>query len=345
MKKVYINGIGIVLPIAQKATDLWDEINKPILKERERCSEIPAFLPSRVMRRMDRLSALALYSAGNALEDAGMPIQDTHDVGSVFNTTFGPVNTNLKFGEFVVNGDPNVASPAIFANTVNNACLGHVCMNLRIKGASTMLLCSNYIGYGMKLIRDGKVRSIVAAGVEEHTEKLFDLFEKKNYPISECAAALVLSEQKNEASYCEISAYHEENLGGHSIFSETFSIDSDDIKRIVDNALEKAEISSEKIDGIITACHNPYEDSSECAAIREIFGDTLPVIHPKSVLGDTLGAALGINIALGALALKNQNMPRMLFKESDNTVKEFKHLLINSYDISGDFTSFILKKE
>lgn len=342
--KVYINGIGIISPLADNIVNFWDNINKSSIEVKEEVTYIPPIIAGGKMRRMDRLSILAVYSAQNALEDSKIDIIDSYDIGTVFNSDYCHINSNLKFGQYVVDGTPDLASPSVFTNTVNNACVGHVCINLGLKGASTMLISSNYVGYGIQLLKRNKAKAIIVGGVEEYNEQVFNAIKKNGVLVSECGSALVLSGDENIKKYCQIISYHEVNLGGHPFFSKSVDVDVKDIENIIMKVLEKAKINPDDISGIITGCHIKELNENELLAINNIFKGLKPVIQPKIILGDTLGAALGVNLSIGALILKNQSIPEALLLDKLNIKQEYNYLLVNNYTLSGGFISYIIKK-
>lgn len=344
MENIYINGIGLVYDVAKNVDEFWSYVCKYKLQFNEEVNDTTSFIPSTKSRRMDRLSILAVASAKKALEDSGINDYDPHDVGTIFNSDYCHNNSNLKFGQYILEGTPDLASPTNFTNTVNNACVGHVCINLGLKGCSTMLVSSNYVGYAVNLIKNNRVKIVIAGGVEEYCKVLFDAIKKKNFRANECGVSLVLSEEKSTKSYCEIVSYHENNLGGHPYFSEKFNAEIKDIENVVNQALEKARINRNDISAILTGCCNSNVGNSELLAIDKMFSDSKPIIQSKTILGDTMGASLGLNLSLGALILRNQLIPDMFSLNKENIEQEYKYLLVNNYTLSGGFTSYILKK-
>lgn len=338
MKPVYINGIGVVIPGVNELEEMWCLLEAEEGMEGSRIHEIPPFIASRKIRRMDRFSILALYGTYSVFKDLSKfkSEYDPYEVGTVYNSDFGTLNTVLEFAQCFT--DSVEASPVTFANTVMNACIGHICIELGLKGASTMMVGSNYIGYAMQLIRHGKVKSVLAGGLDEYNKELFDTFNERGICVNEGVSTMLLSSEITGDSFCEIIACSEINLGEHYCFSEQFEPNLSDLKKAISNMLIKANLSADNIDVVITASDNKSFTEVEVASIHDVFGEKIDVLHPKYILGELLGASLGINLTVGALILKQQKVPHL------DLNKEIKYVLVSDFNISGNYTTFILKQ-
>jgi len=338
MESVYINEIGIVIPGVNELEEMWYLLEGKEVIKGAKIPEIPPFIASRKIRRMDRFSILALYGTYSMLKDLNKikSEQDPYEVGTVYNSDFGTLNTVLEFAQCF--SDTVEASPVTFANTVMNACIGHICIELGLKGASTMMVGSNYIGYAMQLIRHGKVKSIVAGGLDEYNKELFDTFNERGICVSEGVSTMLLSREKRSDSFCEVIAYAEMNLKEHYCFEEKFKPESDDIKKAINTVLIKANLSADCIDAVITASNHKNFTEIEVDVIRDVLREKVDVLHPKYILGESLGASLGINLTVGALILKQQKIPHI------DLNKKIKYVLVSNFNVSGNYTIFILKK-
>lgn len=345
MKSIYINGIGMITGSAYSVQDFWNYLFKPEINLIEQVQNLSSVRKSKT-RRMDRISMLAHISAANALEDSNLEYDDPYDVGTVLNSDYCHSNSNLKFGKYIVDETPSIASPSVFINTVNNACVGYVCINLGLKGYSTMLISSNYIGYAIRLIIKDRAKAVIAGGNEEYCQNTFDAILAKGFRACECGISLVLSSEWNTGSYCRILSYHEYNLGGHPFFTENFSVDPQTLIKTMKRAIEKAKIQLEDISLIVTMGNKDAIGRTECEAIQMIFGDEIPLIRPKIILGETLGASLGLNISLGALVLKHQSVPKGLLIDDEfkDNNQNYNYVLVNHLSMSGGFITYILKR-
>lgn len=341
---VYINGISMLTPVGAELQELWEHLHQEDVQSPVQAVKIPPFKYGKVLRRMDRFSTMALYGAFKAVEDAAIEGYDPFDVGTVFNSIYGPLSTTLNFGEFVINGQPELASPTMFSGTVNNACLGHVCIHLGVKGPSTMLLCSNYIGYSAELIKRGKAKAVVAGGLDEYYQALFDEFIQLGYPVGEHAVTLVMANESNEHTYCEWICSLEGNLGGHPYITPLFQGERSRIESIMRGVIQKAELNFDDIDGVITATGHLDIYSAEVDAIRGLFNNQVRIINPKKRVRDALGANEGMNVGIGATILKQQKIPELLLDQGEDLgAASIRVLLVNHYDVSGGFTSCVIK--
>ena len=100
-------------------------------------------------------------------------------------------------------------------------------------------------------------------------------------------------------------------------------------------------------------------DRTECAAIKEVFGDRskqIPVSSIKSMLGHTMGAASALEAIACALVIKNDIIPPTINYETPDPECDIdcvpnearKHTvniaLNNSYAFGGNNASLVLKK-
>jgi len=341
MNPVYINGIGAVIPGANELEELWRLIENQQMMTESKMIEISPFISSRKIRRMDRFSTLALYGAYSVFKDLNKFKSELnpYEVGTVYNSDFGTLNTILEFAQCLSEDNEVEASPVTFANTVTNACVGHICIELGLKGASTMMIGSNYIGYAMQLIRYGKVKSVVAGGIDEYNKPLFDTFNDKKIHVNEAVSTILLSREKAVNSFCELIAYSEMNLKEHYCFEAQFKPKSDDIKKAINNVLMKANLNASQIDVVITASNHKDFTDEELASIHDVFGEEIATLHPKYVLGELLGASLGINLTIGALILKKQKIPLLL-----DSNRKIEYILVSDFNIHGSYITLILKK-
>jgi len=341
MKQVYINGIGVVIPEASELEEIWCLLEEKQTTTEAKIQEIPNFISKRKIRRMDRFSVLALYGIYSVFKDLDkIKIDlDPYDVGTIYNSDYGPLNTLLEFASSLSEESEIEPSPVMFANTVLNACIGHLCIELGLKGVSTMMLGSNYVGYAMQLIQQDKAKKIIAGGLDEYNQKLFETFNDLGIGVREGVSTIVLADEANTDSFCEMVAYSGVNLNSHYCFDPQFRPNPDDIKIAINNVLARANIDAANIDAVITASDNQDFTNIETTAIHDIFSDNIPILHPKYTLGELLGASLGMNITVGALVLKNQKLPLHV---DINTPLEY--VLVNDFNMNGNYTAFLLKK-
>ncbi|ASA20194.1 beta-ketoacyl synthase N-terminal-like domain-containing protein [Paenibacillus donghaensis] len=356
MSAVWITGIGMISRLGCTLPQIWEGLCNPAVEGVHGQTgpvAIPELLPRAKMRRMDRYAYMTVYTSQIIADEAGLENFRPERTGTIFNTGYGPLNTNLAFGESVAMGDPDCASPMLFSSTVSNACVGHVAIQLGLKGVSTVLMGSNHIGYSLDLLLDNRADAILTGGVEEYCEPLFRSFKSigqsgsTQVPLSEGAATLLLERSSHVSSdrvpsvLCEVLAYSEGNLGGHPLVEPELILSSAGFLMVMSNALEQAGLTPDRIQLVIKAASGTAScDEAEAEALDRLFVDKVQTCAPKHALGETLGASLAMNTAIGALCLQKQEVPQPVLGSAASA--ELHYVLVNAYDVSGNLTSLVL---
>ncbi|MBK1811993.1 hypothetical protein JHL18_15330 [Clostridium sp. YIM B02505] len=367
MKKIFITGMGIISNVGVTLEELWSNLNKSSIDDISEYTlpiKIPLIISKPEVRRMSRYAYMAVYSTkiiADKRDDRKSKL-DRDKTGTIFNTGYGPLSTNIKFGESVIKGNADFASPTVFSSTVSNACVGNVCMINQLKGPSTILLGSNNIGYSYELIRDGLADGIFTGGIEEYCRELFQSFEEisstntyinEGFRISEGAATILMEsldekseeyQELKEEIFCEIIGYSDKNMGAHPAVLGNIEFDSDVFASNMESLLKAENIKAEDVELIVNAKSGIRKsDEAEAIAIKKIFSKEVLQISPKRVVGETLGASLTINTVIAALCLKQQAVPSLLSKDNSQINKTIRYAIVNGYDVSGNTTSILLK--
>lgn len=95
-----------------------------------------------------------------------------------------------------------------------------------------------------------------------------------------------------------------------------------------------------EIDGIIYSSDNDSFGLMETKVLRDRFQDIPMSGRVNGLAGDTLGSSLNMNILLGIMCIKNQQLHPELFGE---VPKGCKRLLVTGYDIMGNYTCVVLE--
>jgi 3-oxoacyl-[acyl-carrier-protein] synthase II len=386
MERIFITGMSVLFFQGSNLADFWMHIgtsdgNHPV--DGKIASHIPQVVDSNTARRMDRFARLSLTAATLAM--AGSSLRegeyDAYRIGTVFNTGYGPLQSNLTFGYKLLSHGVDMVSPTMFAATVYNAGVGHTCIHLKLGGVSTMLLGSNSLGYSCDLLHSGKAEAILSGGIEELCDELYAAFQGKEYitteesvlcrpldknrngtRVTEGAAVLVLERENApffnaEKALCEILGHGDVSTGIHPAIAVK-PVESEAFTNAMRVALDAAKIAPVEIDGIFTAANgNWYSDLAEAQAIRAVFGESaqqIPVTAIKGAVGETMGASLCINTAAAALSLKKGEIPPALgcaqpdpelglqVVYKERLQGDFRYFIVNGYDVSGSVSSLIL---
>ncbi|EPY14032.1 beta-ketoacyl synthase N-terminal-like domain-containing protein [Paenibacillus alvei] len=385
MNRIFVSSVGTISCLGDSVEKFWEGINIP--KPRYDLFKLPTDLPknidTRIARRMDRFSRLALSVSKLTIDDGYFQQSniDRTRIGTVFNTAYGPINSTIKFIRQIDQDGLDMVSPTVFTSTVHNSAIGHTCLNLNLKGASTMLLGSNGIAYASDLLKSNKADAILCVGVEEYCESLDESYQQKEYitndqsylcrpcdmersgtRITEGAGALLLenehSYQKNpQSKLSEIMGYAS-LISASNPIKDSEKIRMQDFSEVMNAALKHASLPIEEIDGIMMAAGGgKHTDMMEAQAIHQIFGSratSIPVASIKGATGETMGSSFVLNTIAGSLALVKNVMPLTSGCESPDPRLNldvvhckvrpgyYRYILVNGFDVSGCLYSLVL---
>ncbi len=132
------------------------------------------FMPSRIYRRMSRISRMAVASSSEALEDSGLNLDDIdrEKIGVIMGTLYGSSSHVDDFYVSLLKEGPRGAQPFLFPETVPNAPASHIAMFHGIKGPNTTF-CQNQISaenailYAQNLLSQNLVDVALVGGADE----------------------------------------------------------------------------------------------------------------------------------------------------------------------------------
>ena len=349
MKKVYVSGVGIISSLGTSVNEVWERLNQAdagcdVKKE----IEYESVLPARARRRMNRYSDMVVYTSVKAVEDAGVEMSemDSFRAGTIFSTGYGPMVSNLKFANMVLEGDPDVCSPTVFASTVSNACVGHVCMNLGCKGVSTIVMGSNNVGYSQMLLDKGDADYILAGSVEEYCEPVYNALKANPYctkaEVAEATVSFLLHQDENKEHYCTLLDFCECSLGKYPLIDQ---IDEEDVKVRLKKALSTfLENNSIKVDTVFTVTSGNYFDKIEKDVLKEVLPEDVVVVDKiKEYAGETLGSSFNVALAIGALCMRENKIPEKITSDGKGGA-DMSCALVTGYDVTGNYIAYLIAK-
>jgi 3-oxoacyl-[acyl-carrier-protein] synthase II len=296
------------------------------------------YLGERNLRPIDRTSRLMLVAAGQALEGAGWTAEvlAEREAGLVLGTTFCSVRTIAEFDRRGLQLGPSYASPLDFANSVINAAAGQAAIWFGLRGLNSTISAGAAsglaaIGYAVGHIRGGRAAALLAGGAEELCFESFlghyragrlcgsrggdggevpiPFHARRNgFALAE-GAALVLLEDA-EAAAGRGAPVLAEVLGHGGTFDPwgTEEGGAGAVARAVRLALEDAGVAPGDLDCLSASASGSVEvDRREALGLAAALGERaadLPVTAVKSMLGEAMGAAGGLQIValLGTFA-------------------------------------------
>jgi len=140
---MFISGIGIIFTRG-RGVNSFEKALKEGWQEPSWTGLIPAYRVStdtltdssltKKIRRADKFTKMALFSAFDAYMDSGIIAENKERLGIILSTAFGPHSTTFSFIDDILDyGDAN-ASPTKFSNSVHNAAASYVSSVLGSRG-------------------------------------------------------------------------------------------------------------------------------------------------------------------------------------------------------------------
>jgi beta-ketoacyl-acyl-carrier-protein synthase II len=349
------------------------------------------YLEKKKARILSRFAQFALVATSMAMEDAGASIadEDPYRIGIAFGNTVGGKDVEEKQRKYhecrshAVNPFSASLINSNFAVGVIAAEFGIRGPNLNFSTGCTSAL--NAIAYATELIKQGQADMVIAGGSEaplvpfvfdafcvtgslskqaEKPESASRPFDKHRdgYVLAE-GCAIVVMETLEHARKRKAGVYAE--ISGYGVTNDAYSLirmepTGKEAAQAIKRALANSGTAARDINYINAhGSSSLLSDKRETNAIKDVFGETaytVPISAVKSMIGQSLGANGGFQVATTALAIRNQCIPPTInYEERDpecdldytpNTSRaaEIRAGLINSFGLGGNNISMVLKK-
>ena len=370
-KRVVVTGIGVVTPIGNNAREFWEGLLEgrngvdyithfdPKDHDTKFAAEVKNFDPSPVLdsrevRRMDLFSQYAMVAAAEAVQDAGLNMEqeDPNRVGVIFGSGIGGLfSFETEHRKMLERGVRRI-SPYFITQMIIDIAAGHISMRYGMKGPNyaTVSACataSHAIGDAVRLLRYGDADVMLAGGSEaaitpmgvggfnalkalstrnddpQHASRPFDK-QRDGFVMGEGAGVLVL-ETLEHALARGAKIYAE--IRGVGFTADAHHITApapggEGAVRAMRRAIEDGDLQLEQIDYINAhGTSTQYNDKSETQAIKTLFGEhayKLNVSSTKSMTGHLLGAAGAVELAATVLAVHHDVIPPTInYEEPD----------------------------
>jgi 3-oxoacyl-[acyl-carrier-protein] synthase II len=345
-------------------------------------------------RKMDPFAQYAVVVCDQGIKDADLEGNVDQDrVGVILGSGIGGLTTFqeqvLQFGQG--DGTPRF-NPFFIPKMISDIAPGHVSMRYGFRGPNftTVSACAsstNALIDAFNLIRLGKADVIVSGGSEacvnesgvggfnalhalsqrndspETASRPFDK-ERDGFVLGEGAACVVLEEYEH-AKKRGAKIYAEMVGGGLSADAHHLTAPHPEgigATRVMQNALEDAEMSPDEIDYInVHGTSTPLGDVAEAKAIQRVFGEhayNLSISSTKSMTGHLLGAAGAVEAMASILAVRDDVVPptinfstpdpeidqRLDFTFNQKKERTIRAALSNTFGFGGHNASVIFKK-
>jgi len=301
--------------------------------------EVHGFEAADWVRRIDveqwgRSSQFAAVAGRLAVQDAGLDDFDFGQAraGSCMGTTSGESAVIEALVEDWVEGSLKDLQPDSIskfpAGRIANAVNSELGFTGEAQTIATACSASNYaLGYAYDLVNSGEADYMICGGADSLNRwahagfyRLGALAEDVCRPFDENRAGIITAEggvallleryddavARGARIYAEVLGYSVNCDAKHLVHP-----DSGSIAECIRDAHRHAGVSPDQIDYVCAhGTGTPTNDSTETAAIREVFGEAPPPISSlKSIIGHTMGAASGFGALICCKALYEGFLP------------------------------------
>ncbi|ECP9194270.1 beta-ketoacyl-ACP synthase II [Campylobacter jejuni] len=365
---------------------LFDATDFPV----QIAAEVKNFDPLEVVdgkevKKIDRFIQLGIKAAREAMQDAGFSEElDKEEFGIVSASGIGGLPNIEKNSIICSERGPRKISPFFIPSALVNMLGGLISIEHGLKGPniSCVTACAagtHAIGEAYKSIALGNAKKMLVIGAEaaicpvgiggfasmkalstrnedpQHASRPFDK-ERDGFVMGEGAGALVFEEyeeakKRGATIYAELIGFGE-SADAHHITSPTL----DGPLRAMKKALNMA--GNPKVDYINAhGTSTPVNDKNETVAIKELFGNNIPLISStKGQTGHCLGAAGAIEAVVSVMVLRDGVVPptiNQLVKDDECDLDyipnisrkvDLKVVMSNSFGFGGTNGCVVFKK-
>ena len=378
-RRVVITGLGCVSPLGATADETWSSA----IAGRSGVGAIQQFdttdfsvkfaaqapdefefgeLAAKEVRRLDRFTLLALAAAHEAMQDAGLDLDDAESErsGVAIGSGIGGLQTLSNSLEVLKTSGPRRVSPFTIPMSICNMASGYVAIQHGLRGPNLCQTAAcasggHSIGESARAIERGDADVMFAGGSEAPIVDLavaafanmkalstrnespaaasrpFDT-DRDGFVIGEGAAVLVLEDlERARARGANILAH----VLGYGMTADAASVaqpteDGEGAQRCMRDAIVDAGLNPSDVDYLNAhATSTPQGDPSEVRAIRAVFGEhtqRLPVSATKSMTGHLLGAAGAVEALLCVRALQTGILPPTINLDKPDPECELDHV-------------------
>ena len=361
-KRVVITGLGCICPVGNNVKETWEALlagksgaglitlfdaskHKTRFAAEVKGFDANALFGPRDARKMDRFTQFAIAATQEALEQAGLQIDEANRdrVGVLIGTGIGGIGIMMDQADVMRERGPDRISPFLIPMMIADSAAGMLAIRLGARGPNMSIATAcasgnNAIGEAAEMIRRGAADAMIAGGSEaaivplamagmnvmtalstrnedpQTASRPFDR-ERDGFLMGEGAGVLILESLEHAQArganiLAEVSGYGTTD-DAHLISApaENGAGAAISMKLALDDAaLEIMDIEYINAHGTST----PLNDKSETAAIKTVFGEQayqIPVSSTKSMTGHLLGASGAVEAAFVIMAIREGVLP------------------------------------
>ena len=362
LRRVVVTGLGAVTPIGNDVAQYWEGLRSGrngvaaitlFDASRHACrfaAEVKNFEPAgwlepKEAKRWDRFCQFGVVAAKQAVQDAGLSIDDSNRnrVGVSIGSGVGGLLMMETQAQVLNDRGPDRVTPFCVPMMIPNMATGLTAIALGARGPSSAVATacaagSNAIGDAFRQIQLGLADVMVCGGAESAITPLgvaafasakalsfrnddpatasrpFDL-ERNGFVIGEGAGMLVLESldhalARGATPLAEIVGYGTTCDAHHITSPSPGGVGGAEAMRLtlVDARLQPEDVDYVNAHGTSTQAN----DSNETAAIKSALGDRarqIPISSTKSMTGHLLGGSGGIEAVASVLAIGHNLVP------------------------------------
>lgn len=354
MKRVVITGMGIISSLGNTVSTSFDRLHVyencvEYYKYLDRYAKLntrlasvvtdyvmPEYFTRKVIRTMGRVSILAVDSAKQALEDAGLlndEIITNGQTGVAYGSSSGSLETIIDFYSMEVEHEVKNLNSGSYVKMMPQTTAVNLSLFFKTHGRliPTSTACTSGsmgVGAAYEAIKNGYQTVMIAGGAEEFNPTQVAVFDtlyatslKNDTPklspspfdknrdglvIGEGAGTLILEEyehakRRGAKIYAEIIGYGTTTDGTHITNPNPETMKNALIQAIGDAGISPDDIGYVNAHGTATM----QGDVAESAATYEVFKRPVLISSTKSYTGHTLGACGAIEAALTVQMMNN----------------------------------------
>ncbi|MGB5326050.1 MAG: beta-ketoacyl-ACP synthase II [Pseudomonadales bacterium] len=361
-RRVVVTGLGMVSPLGNTVADSWSGV----VDGRSGIGPITSFdvaayttrfggairdfdvtqrLPAKDARKMDLFIQYGMYAAIEAVEDAGLEVNEANAsrIGAAIGSGIGGVGSIEETRVLIEERGPKRISPFFVPGSIINMIAGNISIMYGLQGPNLAVVTActtgtHNIGLAARLIAGGDADAMVVGGSEmattpvglggfaaaralstrnEDPQAASRPWDKARdgFVLSDGAGMLVLEEYEFAKArganiYCELIGF---GMSGDAFHMTSPPPEGNGAAASMRNALRDASIDASEIDYINAhGTSTQAGDIAECTAVKSVLGahaGSVAVSSTKSMVGHLLGAAGSVEAIFSVLAIRDNIAP------------------------------------
>lgn len=387
MKRVVVSGIGLVSALGCDKDSVFERLHvyKNAVVVRDDLAQIkglnahmvapvngfviPEHFTRKVLRTMGPVSVMAVWSAEQALEDAGLlndEIITSGRTGVAYGSSFGSAGPVLDFYSMVKTHEVGLINSSSYIKIMPQTTAVNISLYFKTTGrlipsGTACTSGSLSVGYAYEAIKSGAQDIMIAGGAEELDATQVAVFDtlyatsvKNDTPdktpspfdvsrdglvIGEGAATLILEEYEHAVKrgakiYAEIVGFGTNTDGTHIT-----QPNKDTMAECMRLSLNVAGLKPESIGYIdMHGTGTKHGDMAESLATEMVFGNKTPCSTQKGYVGHTLGAC-GALESIWSIQMMNNNWfaPTLNLKTPDPECGKLDYIMGTGREFSTDY--------